>query len=78
MKKNAKMLAIEERLGEKLEVLVPKVLNQMDISQAAQHLGITPTTLYTWIGRLSLQQVWVAPPGPFAAAVSLIDSDESD
>ena len=56
MKKTAKMIATEERLGQSLETLIPKLYREHGtLEGVAQSLGVNANTLYYWLARMGLK-----------------------
>lgn len=48
-RKSALMREKEEEFGEKMETLLPRLVNQMGNVSAAAHLGITHGTVNRWL-----------------------------
>ena len=54
-KKTPRMLHEEARQGRPLEEIIPETINRLgSIDAASKALGITTSTLYTWIYRLGI------------------------
>ncbi len=57
-----KMTEIEGSYGESLEVLIPRLYDELGTEQkVADHLGISRATLTTWRIKLGIVSKWVAP-----------------
>jgi len=60
MPRKRKFEALENRLGEKLPVLVCGLLNKYGIEKTAEMLGVTVLTLRIELARLGIEKRWVA------------------
>ena len=60
LRKNAAMLRVEEVHGERLEVLIPRLINADGIQSAATKLGISKSTLNYWCLKLGIVRQTVA------------------
>jgi hypothetical protein len=60
LRKNASMQRIEETHGERLEVLIPRLINADGMRVAAIGLGISTSTLNYWCLKLGIVRQTVA------------------
>ena len=60
IRKTKLMRSAEEKHGRQLESLVPDLVNEMGMSRAASHLGISPATLGYWMLKMGIQYRRVA------------------
>ena len=54
------MLRVEEVHGERLEILIPRLINALGIQGAATELGISKSTLNYWCLKLGVVRQTVA------------------
>ncbi len=60
IRKTKLMRSVEENHGRQLESLVPDLVNEMGMSRAASHLGVSPATLGYWMLKMGIQYRRVA------------------
>ena len=60
LRKNASMQRVEEAHGERLEVLIPRLINADGFLGAATQLGISKSTLNYWCLKLGVVRQTVA------------------
>ena len=60
IRKTKLMRSVEEKHGRQLESLVPDLVNEMGMSRAASHLGVSPATLGYWMLKMGIQYRRVA------------------
>lgn len=53
-RKTKKMLAVEERLGDDLEIVLPELVTEHGLSATADILGVSKATLGYWLLKLDL------------------------
>lgn len=62
--KSPAMLRVEENQGERLEILIPRLINGFGITKAAEELGISKSSLNYWCMKLGIvRQVVALVPG---------------
>lgn len=59
-KKTDKMLKIEAMLGEQLEVALPRLVTESNLSRTAEYLGISKATLGYWLLKMDIETMTVA------------------
>jgi len=58
------MLQVEEAKGERLELLIPRLINTVGLSKAADELGISKSSMNYWCMKLGIvRQVVALVPG---------------
>ena len=58
------MLHVEEVKGERLEILIPRLINTVGLSKAAKELGISKSSINYWCMKLGIvRQVVALVPG---------------
>jgi hypothetical protein len=58
------MLHVEETTGERLEILIPRLINTVGLSKAADELGISKSSINYWCMKLGIvRQVVALVPG---------------
>jgi len=63
-RKSAAMLRVEELRGERLELLIPRLINSLGFVAAALDLGISKSSLNYWCMKLGIvRQVVALVPG---------------
>ena len=60
IRKTTKMKEGEERLSEKLETLLPRLINDQGMSNAADAIGVTKSSLSYWCLKLGIEVKRVA------------------
>ena len=62
-KKTKKMVAVEERFGNDLEIMLPPLVTENGLSATADSLGVSKATLGYWLLKLGInvQRVALAP-----------------
>lgn len=62
-KKTKKMLQVEERHNEKLEILLPRMVTEEGLTATADYLGVSKATLGYWLLKLDIvvRRVALAP-----------------
>ena len=62
-KKTKKMVAVEEKFGNDLEIMLPPVVTENGLSATADSLGVSKATLGYWLLKLGInvQRVALAP-----------------
>jgi hypothetical protein len=60
LRKNPAMQRVEEVHGERLEILIPRLINALGIQGAATELGISKSTLNYWCLKLGVVRQTVA------------------
>ena len=60
LNKTSAMLHVEEIKGERLEVLIPRLINSMGLSKAADELGISKSSINYWCMKLGIVRQLVA------------------
>ena len=64
LRKNAAMLRVEEVHGERLEILLPRLINDKGIAATATELGISKSSVNYWCMKLGIiRQKVVLVPG---------------
>ena len=58
--KSSSMLSVEEAHGERLELLIPRLINTVGLSGAAETLGISKSSLNYWCMKLGIVRQLVA------------------
>jgi len=58
--KTAAMLQVEEIKGERLELLIPRLINTVGLSKAADELGISKSSMNYWCMKLGIVRQLVA------------------
>ena len=62
--KTPAMLHVEETTGERLEILIPRLINTVGLSKAADELGISKSSINYWCMKLGIvRQVVALVPG---------------
>ena len=62
--KTSAMLHVEETKGERLELLIPRLINTVGLSKAADELGISKSSMNYWCMKLGIvRQVVALVPG---------------
>jgi len=62
--KTSAMLQVEEAKGERLELLIPRLINTVGLSKAAEELGISKSSMNYWCMKLGIvRQVVALVPG---------------
>jgi hypothetical protein len=62
--KTAGMLHVEEVKGERLELLLPRLINTIGLSKTAEELGISKSSINYWCMKLGIvRQVVALVPG---------------
>jgi hypothetical protein len=62
--KTSAMLQVEEAKGERLELLIPRLINTVGLSKAADELGISKSSMNYWCMKLGIvRQVVALVPG---------------
>ena len=62
--KTSAMLQVEEDKGERLELLIPRLINTVGLSKAADELGISKSSMNYWCMKLGIvRQVVALVPG---------------
>jgi hypothetical protein len=62
--KSPGMLRVEENQGERLEILIPRLINGFGVTKAAEELGISKSSLNYWCMKLGIvRQVVALVPG---------------
>jgi len=59
-RKTKKMAAVEDRLHQPLEKILPKMVTEQGLSATAEYLGVSKATLGYWILKLGIQVKRVA------------------
>jgi hypothetical protein len=54
------MLHVEETTGERLEILIPRLINTVGLSKAADELGISKSSINYWCMKLGIIRQLVA------------------
>ena len=54
------MLHVEETTGERLEILIPRLINTVGLSKAAVELGISKSSINYWCMKLGIIRQLVA------------------
>ena len=62
-KKTKKMVAVEEKFGNDLEIMLPPLVTENGLSATADSLGVSKATLGYWLLKLGInvQRVALAP-----------------
>ena len=62
-KKTKQMLAVEERLGEPLQTILPGLITERGLVGSADHIGVSKATLGYWLLKLDItvHRVALAP-----------------
>ena len=60
LRRNAAMLRVEEVHGERLEILIPRLINALGFQGAATELGISKSTMNYWCLKLGVVRQTVA------------------
>ena len=62
-KKTAKMLGVEKKFKRELEKIIPELVNELELTGAANQLGVGKATLSYWMLKLGIQfrKVALAP-----------------
>ena len=62
-RKTKKMLAVEERFQQPLEVMLPPLVTENGLSATAEELGVSKATLGYWLLKLGInvQRIALAP-----------------
>ena len=62
-KKTKKMVAVEEKFGNDLEIMLPPLVTENGLSATAASLGVSKATLGYWLLKLGInvQRVALAP-----------------
>ena len=55
IRKTEKMLGVEERMGESLEVLIPDMVTRLGLSGTADEIGISKATLSFWMLKMDIE-----------------------
>ena len=58
--KTPAMLQVEENKGERLELLIPRLINTVGLSKAADELGISKSSMNYWCMKLGIVRPVVA------------------
>jgi len=58
--KTPAMLHVEETTGERLEILIPRLINTVGLSKAAVELGISKSSINYWCMKLGIIRQLVA------------------
>ena len=58
--KSPAMLRVEENQGERLEIVIPRLINGFGITKAAEELGISKSSLNYWCMKLGIVRQVVA------------------
>ena len=58
--KTPAMLHVEETTGERLEILIPRLINTVGLSKAADELGISKSSINYWCMKLGIRRQVVA------------------
>ena len=58
--KTAAMLQVEETKGERLELLIPRLINTVGLTKATDELGISKSSMNYWCMKLGIVRQLVA------------------
>lgn len=55
MRKSRMMLEVEEKHGEQLETLLPRLYNEMGLPAMVEELGLNKSTLWYWFLKIGMR-----------------------
>jgi len=55
IRKSKKMLEVEEKHGEQLETLLPRLYNEMGLPAMVEELGLNKSTLWYWFLKIGMR-----------------------